>query len=902
MAALCAVATLGVAAAHWAPIHTLVASPSQIAGELEWGAYVHSRTASPSPSPDNACYLGSAAVPLEPVELQRYELGLRELCGLGHRLRGGATPRKPKPKPKPKRKPRKKDTRRKTHSSRSADYRKRKNKQRRVKWRTKRASNGRARGGTRANRGVAAMERAAATDPTGNTGRDQDRYREGVARARVQHMRDVVSSSGSRAGRRDLAPEERRLLDFVRGAAGLLGIEYQPWKLARQLAPAFGKQKSVLAKYLTQKTHVKPTRGGRDNGRGRPSPNLLQKSLLCKVMAQLRKVNGKHQIPTYITDVMAAAGKYWEFGQTCARTTIHQGDLVGEKKRKWLKCRTKPQLHAPQRQKRMGFCRNLKRKTEVYFRTKVVFADCKSFTVRTSERQQRLGRAREYHSTYRGEDEGLLEETTRTSKFASQGGGKSVKVFAAYADGELILWRVYTKWDGAVAATITAELAAACRRKWPSRKEVDLMHDNDRSFNSAANAQAERDAGFALVEMPPRSPDFMPLDYAHWAWILNSMQQQEAAEGFQPQTRAQYLARLDATAHSIPKDVVDRAHGQMVDHIQKVFEARGGHIEDGRRGVSEVKNARKRKWSDAERRARFAQWEKQSPAWLTKELARYDRLVAQHAKVQQGAAPPSWFPSWLRDQITAPGGTAAADAGAGAAGPPKGAPPKGPAPKRPREETSEQAYQRKLRHHFPEETRLVVDSGMYALSGKLKQDNNCLYLSFLIGLSRLPEQNWPTGGGWANRFWDQVRGPLRELRDTPLRELRHTGRTSHADALGKAAGWLRKAVGMWLLTDHGRLLCEPFFDSDMDLAEGGDGTWERFVKGGMGVGLGKDTELAHEHQVRALSHLFGVRVVVIEDNPNEAPVPVYNPGSPHGDVYVGNNNVHYVALVKPGRR
>ena len=69
----------------------------------------------------------------------------------------------------------------------------------------------------------------------------------------------------------------------------------------------------------------------------------------------------------------------------------------------------------------------------------------------------------------------MLESTTRNSNFASKGTSQ-LKIYAAHADGELLMWEPYTTWNGDVAAEMTRKLEAICRKKWPRRKIINLFN------------------------------------------------------------------------------------------------------------------------------------------------------------------------------------------------------------------------------------------------------------------------------------------------------------------------------------------------------------------------------------------------------------------------------------------
>jgi hypothetical protein len=267
-------------------------------------------------------------------------------------------------------------------------------------------------------------------------------------------------------------------------------------------------------------------------------------------------------------------------------------------------CRVKPPLTEVNREERMERCKEILeaiKSGEIdreFFQEELIYLDCKTFNVNTTARKKMLFRKGARRFVWRTRSEGLLPECTKPSQFAAKGGGRGLKIFAAIGGGRLILFEEYRKWNRHTAARLTKKLREECERIWPEKKQlvIHLCHDNDRSFNSAENALAEKNCLFELFPIPVRSPELMPLDYTHWKWILDRMREHEDRVGWRNRKESvkEYSDRLKRTAFSLNKfpEVVDRAHACMVDHAEMIVGAGGGHFEDGRKALKRWRDKR----------------------------------------------------------------------------------------------------------------------------------------------------------------------------------------------------------------------------------------------------------------------------------------------------------------------
>jgi len=646
------------------------------------------------------------------------------------------------------------------------------------------------------------------------------------------------------------------------------------------------------------------------------SPTAAETNLLCDAVETLREHYGPQQISTFITDAMAVAK--WKFSQSLARRLVAEWE-----KRRWLPNRVAPALDRVDDAKRLRFARKYQAKDPAYWKTQVVFADCKSFDVRTTAKAKMKGRARTFLASYRRKNEGLKKSCLRVNNFAAKGSTR-VKVFAAAADGKMLVWEDYSgrTWDGELAVEMTRKLEAVCRARWPERHTLLLLHDNDPSMKSQENKVQELASGFSLVRIPPRSPDLNSLDYAHWDAIEARMQAWERAHYDPEETPAAYKARLERTALNLPSEIIDKAHGQMAERIVKLLAAQGGKFEEGGGKLCEAMRARKRKWSEEELLARHTRWLQEANRYgggfLRKLLDRHAQPARpRQLNHQQKAAHQAHQASQEASQGASQKQSPLPKSSSPPATPDP--PSKKPAPSSKKSsETPWQAYQRRFRFEFPNSNRnLLLDAGQLASGG---QGNACLWLSTCVAMSRVAESEWPAAGVSAQ--FDAIRAHLRAIGKIPTRGLGYAGRTTNDDRLGRAAAALRESVCAWMLSGDGVREMVGFYErfryiADADQPEkkrdsypglvwtGGryyrdsGQTYSQFVQGA------RTTDFADEHHLRALSRLLGVRIVVVQQCANVVPLPpAHDPpsGNPHFEIVLANDDVHYQAFVPRDRR
>lgn len=165
-------------------------------------------------------------------------------------------------------------------------------------------------------------------------------------------------------------------------------------------------------------------------------------------------------------------------------------------------------------------------------------------------------------------------------------GVQSVSVTCAISSEKVLLWHVVQgRWTGAEAARMySGPLKTALRRAFPSVKgSWRVLEDNDPTgYKSNKGLQAKAAHGIQTLDLPKRSPDLNPLDFAFWAHLNRRMR---AAESTWPvsrrETRAQYVERLRRTAMSTPLEFLARITGTLAKRCAQLAAAKGGHFAEG---------------------------------------------------------------------------------------------------------------------------------------------------------------------------------------------------------------------------------------------------------------------------------------------------------------------------------
>ena len=147
-----------------------------------------------------------------------------------------------------------------------------------------------------------------------------------------------------------------------------------------------------------------------------------------------------------------------------------------------------------------------------------------------------------------------------------------------------MMWHeVEGAWSGAAAkALYTGPLKSALRRNYPHARSHMVLEDNDPTgYKSTTGMVAKLASKIEVFEIPCRSPDLNPLDYAIWAEVNKRMRRQEVTWNSKKESRYQYVARLETTAKGLERAFVDKAIGNMAVRCKRLYMAKGGYFLEG---------------------------------------------------------------------------------------------------------------------------------------------------------------------------------------------------------------------------------------------------------------------------------------------------------------------------------
>ena len=252
--------------------------------------------------------------------------------------------------------------------------------------------------------------------------------------------------------------------------------------------------------------------------------------------------------------------------------------------------REKPILTSEDVKARFAFAKKYKGKSVKWWNTFIdMHIDVKHFPV-LLHGQARSHAAREgTRGAYRTAGQGLGAPYVKRGKRCHYNtGARGVMILAGVGHGKVLLWQVIDgrNWNGEVASEmyrgpIKEALAAAS----PKKRRWRLLEDNDPSgFKSRKGLQAKHAANIDSFDIPRRSPGLNVCDYTLWHEINMRMRKTEGKwNKNRRETRMQFLARLRRTALRLARGLVERSIGDMRRRCARLYEARGGNIEEGGR-------------------------------------------------------------------------------------------------------------------------------------------------------------------------------------------------------------------------------------------------------------------------------------------------------------------------------
>jgi len=221
----------------------------------------------------------------------------------------------------------------------------------------------------------------------------------------------------------------------------------------------------------------------------------------------------------------------------------------------------------------------VKRPTSYWTKRVKCYYDNKTFPLPLTAKQRKKFKQTRITGHLRLPGEGVEQGFTKPRTDHCWIGIPSVTIAAAVAKDRVIMWHnVGKKWNGAVAAGVyKGPMLKALRRTWGHLGKYTIVEDGDRKGNQSGKGKtAKKECHIHSVTLPPRTPCWMPLDYAIWKKVMDKvvsgMPKGEAAE-----SKEEYLKRLKKAAMSLPRGFVANSIKRMKKNIQGVLDAKGYH-------------------------------------------------------------------------------------------------------------------------------------------------------------------------------------------------------------------------------------------------------------------------------------------------------------------------------------
>lgn len=205
------------------------------------------------------------------------------------------------------------------------------------------------------------------------------------------------------------------------------------------------------------------------------------------------------------------------------------------------------------------------------------YVDNKAWPLPLTPSQKKKMRKTRVTGHLRKRSEGVARGCTKPRQAHSFMGIPAVTITCAVAKDRVILWHVVGKtWNGAAAAAMySGPLLRQLKKAWGQKRRYTVVEDGDRKGNqSRLGIAAKQKAGIQAMTLPPRTPSWMPLDFAIWSAIAKKMEHSDPPG---KETKEEYLSRLEKAARSLPRGFVQKVIDRMKENIQAVVDARGFH-------------------------------------------------------------------------------------------------------------------------------------------------------------------------------------------------------------------------------------------------------------------------------------------------------------------------------------
>ena len=203
------------------------------------------------------------------------------------------------------------------------------------------------------------------------------------------------------------------------------------------------------------------------------------------------------------------------------------------------------------------------------------YLDNKKFVIARTALQKKLLRSTRIHHHLRTPSEGGLPGFVVPKRAKMLLGVPSVEITAGVAKNKIIFWYINeNKWCGKQAAKMYAALGKTLRKTYGNLKSFTVVEDGDtKGYKSNLGKAAKGKEKIKTMDLPPRSPGMMPLDYTLWDEIEHRALAKHIPRD---ETDEEYLKRLRTVALRLPKSLVENTIRKMKDNIEATYDSEGG--------------------------------------------------------------------------------------------------------------------------------------------------------------------------------------------------------------------------------------------------------------------------------------------------------------------------------------
>jgi transposase len=260
-------------------------------------------------------------------------------------------------------------------------------------------------------------------------------------------------------------------------------------------------------------------------------------------------------------------------------------DALHERGVEFHPMREKPVRTEDDEKARRKFAKDYKAKPATYWEKSVdAYIDNKYFPLYLTGTARAYAAKRTARGSFRKTGEGLAKGHVKPRKNLKQNFGKGVLLAVAISGKKVLMCHeVKGRWNAAAACSMyQKELQPSLKAASPSKRSFRVLEDNDPTgYKSRAAIDAKADLNLKVLEIPKRSPDLNPLDYAFWALVGRRLREQEAKFATdKKETRREFVARLRRTVLRVPAKVLGPMVKSMKRRCVALQAAKGADFEE----------------------------------------------------------------------------------------------------------------------------------------------------------------------------------------------------------------------------------------------------------------------------------------------------------------------------------